>query len=239
MKELTNFYSQFFSETELSDWESTFEAKDSGQRLKTYPRLPRHPLPSPALPATLLSDALFGRYSALDLRHQVFSLSEVSTLLAAVGLRQTSGPTTDKRRTYPSAGARYPGETYIIALACESIPPGLYHYVINEHELEELWAQDLREPLLQATADRRTLSASLVFIFTLVYGRTAEKYGKRSLRYGLIEFGHMAQNIALAAHALGKGCYEIGGFIDSTVNAWLDIDGESETAALLIALGGK
>jgi SagB-type dehydrogenase family enzyme len=124
-------------------------------------------------------------------------------------------------------------------LNCEAVAPGLYHYALEDHELEELWVQDLREPLSEVTNDSRVVSASAVVVFSLVYGRICEKYGKRGLRYALLELGHMAQNISLTAAALHKGCYEIGGFVDNTVNKWLDVDGESESAALLVALGGQ
>lgn len=48
----------------------------------------------------------------------------------------------------------------------------------------------------------------------------------------------MAQNISMVAHAIQKGCYDMGGFTDSTVNTWLDIDSETESAALLMVIDG-
>jgi SagB-type dehydrogenase family enzyme len=235
-----NFFSRFLGETQISKWEADRSVYDSGQRLKTYPRLTRHHLPKPVLPCEFsLAEALSGRMSALELNCRRFTLSEISILLSAIGLRPEPLISKEKRRTYPSAGARYPGETYLIALNCEALPSGLYHYAIQEHELEELWIQDLKEAVVEATDDRRTASASAILLFSLIYGRVVEKYGKRGLRYGLIEFGHMAQNIYLTAYALQIGCYEIGGFLDSAVNTWLDIDTDSEAAVLLVALGGK
>jgi SagB-type dehydrogenase family enzyme len=232
------FYSSFFSETQISDWESNSIYKDSYQRLKNYPRLPRHHLPNPTFNYEFsLSDALLQRQSAQQLAPGRFTLSDVSTLLSSVGIREESVLPDDERRMYPSAGARYPGETYLIALNCEAITPGLYHYSPREHGLDELWVTNLREPLMVSTNDQRMLSASAVIIFSLIYGRVAEKYGKRGLRYGLIEIGHMAQNVSLMASLLNKACCEIGGFVDSMVNTWLDVDGDSETATLLMMLG--
>lgn len=239
-KEQSNFFAQFFSQTELVSWEGRVTVRDSGQRVKTYPRLPRHKLPPPAWQLNqMLGDALRGRQSAQELSPEKLTLFDVSAILAGVGLRHKSNESGISTRTYPSAGAKYPGETYIIILDCDALLPGLYHYAVDDHELDELWIQDLREPLLTATNDRRILSASVVVVFSLIYGRTSEKYGDRGLRYGLIELGHMAQNISLIAYAIDKGCYDMGGFIDPIINTWLDIDNESESAALLVVLGGK
>lgn len=235
-----DFFSSFVRKTEIREWGRIFSPNEHRPNFKTYPRFPRHHLPDPALPSQFcLPDAFLGRHSALELISEDFSALEVSTLLAAVGARPDLSYPASGRRMYPSAGAKYPVETYLIALRCTELPSGLYHYALREHELEELWMEDLHESLLSATDDQRVLSASLVFIFSIVYGRVAEKYGQRGLRYGLIEIGHMAQNISLTACALRKGCCEIGGFVDSAVNKWLDIDGESEAASLLMVLGGE
>jgi SagB-type dehydrogenase family enzyme len=239
-KEQLNFFAQFFNETDILEWEGESLTVDGGQQLKAYPRMPRYKLPEPTLPIdTSLSGALLGRYSAQQLSTEKFTLSDISTILAAIGTRPSSKIHGFNRRTYPSAGAKYPGETYIIVLNCDELIPGVYHYAMKEHELEGLWKEDLRESLVATTNDQRILAASIVLVFSVVYGRIAEKYGKRGLRYCLIELGHMAQNISLVANAIHKGCYDMGGFIDSKVNNWLDINNESETAALLMVLGGK
>ena len=234
------FFPRFFDSTEIEAWDKPFSSIDTGQRVKIYPRLPRHRLPEPDLQFhRSLNNVLLERTSAQEFRPEPFSLSLLSSFLASVGTRPNSPFQGDTRRTYPSAGARYPGETYLITLNCEAIAPGLYHYALEDHELEELWIRDLGEELREATNDSRVVSASAIIVFSLVYGRIFEKYGKRGLRYGLMELGHMAQNISLTAAALQKGCCEIGGFVDKTVNGWLDIDGDSESAALLVALGGQ
>lgn len=236
----TSFFSRFFGVTEIREWSENLPDFRSGQRLKTYPRLTKHQLPNPVLPyGCSLPEALLGRNSAQKFMPQEFTLAEVSIFLASVGARPEIIYPGITGRTYPSAGAKYPGETYLITLNCETLPLGLYHYSLHNHALEELWTQDLREQLVLATKDERVLSASIILIFSIVYGRIAEKYGERGLRYALIELGHMAQNISLTAFALGKGCYEMGGFIDSIINTWLDIDMESETAVLLMAIGGN
>ncbi len=223
----------------ISEFAVTESFVDSGQRYKTYPRLPKHPLLAPSLPQTQLIDALSGRNSASEFAAEEFTLLDISNLLSGVGIRPPVAHLSEQRRIYPSAGARYPAETYIVTLNCSGIAPGIYHYLLNSHELEELWVKDLRQTFMRATNDERIRSASVLLMFSLVHGRIAEKYGQRGLRYGLIEVGHMAQNISLVAYALQKECCEIGGFVDSALNGLLDIDGETESTILLMALGGK
>ena len=77
---------------------------------------------------------------------------------------------------------------------------------------------------------------SLALIFSAVWERSACKYGDFAYNLALLEAGHMAQNIALGATALGLGARPIGGFNDSVVHQILDIDGESEQAVYTILL---
>ena len=231
-----NFLTEVFRKTSLLEWGEGMAGNQVDQREKVYPRLVHHLLPDPEFPEeSSLKTSLQERCTALEFSSLTFSLREISTLLGAVGKRSGA----ENRRLYPSAGAKYPIETYLIVLDCEALPQGLYHYEIGMHRLAEIWKKDFREEIFAATNDSRVFESSIVLIFSSVHGRTEEKYGERGLRYSLIEIGHMAQNISLAAAMLKFGCCEIGGFIDSTVNAWLDVEEESEAAALLILLGGE
>lgn len=232
-------FESFVEKTEIRQWGPVAKDSLTRQRLKTYPRLPKVKLPKlPPIDAPL-GFALLHRQSAEDFCSERLSLSDLAQLLASVGFRSEPLDPVKGRRTYPSAGARYPGEVYLVALDCENVAPGLYHYSPREHELEDLMSADLREACKKITNDLRLERASALLALSLVMGRTSEKYGIRGIRYGLIEIGHMAQNLCLAACSLGVRCLEIGGFIDSEVNRLLDVDIESEAAVLLVALGGR
>ena len=59
--------------------------------------------------------------------------------------------------------------------------------------------------------------APVTFVITAEYGRITSKYGKRGIRYALIESGHLGQNIFLQAEAMGLACGIVGAFNDGRV----------------------
>ena len=71
-----------------------------------------------------------------------------------------------------------------------------------------------------------------------MFWRTRFKYGLRGYRFALLEAGHAAQNLLLAATALRVPALPLGGFFDARVEALLGIDGVDESVLYGIALGG-
>jgi SagB-type dehydrogenase family enzyme len=141
-------------------------------------------------------------------------------------------------RTAPSAGALYPVETYLVVHAVEGIDPGVYHYAVGSHELEQLRAGDFRAEVAQAALDQDIAYwASVVFIWTAVFGRSKWKYGQRAYRYVYLDAGHVAQNLALGAVALGLGSCQIAALYDEEVNALVNVDGAEESAVYMTAVG--
>ena len=59
----------------------------------------------------------------------------------------------------------------------------------------------------------------------------------RSERYILLEAGHAAQNVYLAAEGLGLAACAVGAFDDGALNALLGADGQHEAALYLMTLG--
>lgn len=211
-------------------WEKTLH--------KSYPRLPQILLPrqSGAIPNISLRSALRGRMSVRNFSPKPVDLVTLGrTLYHAAGVR--SGNHT---RQYPSAGARFPLETYALVLrAGDGLPAGLYHYSVVNNSLELLGDDKYAEKKrIQCLFAREWSLKAPIFLFvTAQFWRTQMKYGERGYRYILIEAGHLGQNIYLVAHALGLGCCAIGGYVDQQVNQFLDIDGVSEAAVYSFALG--
>jgi SagB-type dehydrogenase family enzyme len=141
-------------------------------------------------------------------------------------------------RAAPSAGALYPVETYMSSQNISDLEPGLYHYSPPEHALELLKEGDFRGRLAEAALDQDFIAgAGVVFCWTAVFARSAWKYAERAYRYVYLDAGHIAQNVALAAVALGLGSCQIAALYDDEVNALLGVDGVEESILYLTAVG--
>mgnify|MGYP001597827467 FL=1 len=206
---------------------------------KTYPRLDRINLGNAKMPASKLTELLRKRRSTRQFSGLPISKKELSYLLFSYsGLTRLGKTFDDSRRSYPSAGGRYPLEIYPVILNCEGIKNGLYHYNIKENSLEVLLEENLQKWLNRAFGKEEWLkNAAVLFFITGVLGRAHIKYSDRGYRYMLIEAGHLAQNICLLATELGLGTCSIGGFIDDKVNQLLDIEFQKEFSLYVIAVG--
>jgi SagB-type dehydrogenase family enzyme len=139
---------------------------------------------------------------------------------------------------YPSAGARYPIETYICVKDTPELVPGLYHYNVKENALEFLLKDKnlvaLKKCFVKDMLPKRTV---MVIILSAMFNRNYTKYTERSYRYSLIECGHIGQNICLLSEKLGIDCCAIGGFIDDKINDYLDVEPSTEAVLYVFALG--
>ena len=184
-----------------------------------------------------LWEAIYRRRSVRNFSDKSLKKNMLSQLLwASQGITMES--TGYKLRTTPSAGALYPVETYLIIHNVEDIDPGIYHYSVENHELEQIRQGDFREAITHASLDQdMTFTSNAVFIWTAIFNRSKWKYNQRAYRYVYLDAGHIAQNLALAAVALGLGTCQIGAFFDEEVNALLDVDGEEESVLYMTVVG--
>ena len=67
--------------------------------------------------------------------------------------------------------------------------------------------------------------------------RSRWKYGQRFARYVLLDAGHIAENVALAATGLGLGSCQIAAFYDEEAAALLGVDPEVEPVVYMTTLG--
>lgn len=141
-------------------------------------------------------------------------------------------------RVWPSAGARYPIEIYIMANKVESLRQYSYHYNVKRNLLEELFEIDNYAAIVEAITNQEWAkkSAALI-ILSSIFDRTRIKYGDRGYRYCLLEAGHIGQNVYLASNAMGVKCCAIGGFCEHAINNHLELDGLSESPIYILAIG--
>lgn len=200
-----------------------------------------HKLPDPVFYGKKTLEQLLGqRRSFREFSSGSLSQQEISTLLwASQGITYREGNFLSLR-TAPSAGALYPVETFLCINNVEGLERGLYHYVLEDHILAELIADDYRARITRAGMEQEVLErAAVVFIWTAVVRRSTFKYRQRGYRYIYLDAGHIGQNLSLAAEELGLGCCMIGAFYDDEVNQLLYLDGKEETVVYLGAVGKK
>ncbi len=206
-------------------------------RYKGYGRLDEIKLPKPLTNIkSSFSSILVKRKSIREFVTKPMALSDLSTLLYySAGINRTDRKNAI-RRFYPSAGARFPLEAYIVAQNIKNLPKGLYHYYIKNYSLEQLLALKDRKILSSFNQSFIEKSAAILII-TAVFNRNTAKYGDRGYRHILIEAGHLGQNVYLLSSALELGCCAIGGYIDDEINKLLDIDGINESVIYVLAIG--
>ncbi len=206
------------------------------ERYKAYPDANRIALPDPrGYEGLSLEDALEVRRSQREYTGEPLALEELSRLLhAAQGITESGWG----YRAAPSAGALYPIEVYAAAHNVTGLERGIYHYAVQQHELEMLREGDLRAAVRKAGLGQDLLAgAAVCFILSAMFQRTRWKYRERTYRYVLLETGHIGQNIYLAATSMGLGACAVGAFTDEQLNALLGLDGEEEAALHIVAVG--
>jgi SagB-type dehydrogenase family enzyme len=205
---------------------------------KRYPEARKISLPEPITEGgPPLWQLVEGRRSERQFQDTPLEPSALSQLLWA-----SQGITERRRnislRSAPSAGALYPVETYLAIHDVEGIDPGIYHYDVEKHRLEELRAGDFRADAARAALDQRMAArANVVFIWTAVFQRSKWKYEQRAYRYVYLDAGHIAQNVALAAVALGLGSCQIAALYDGEANDLLGLDGIEESTIYMTVVG--
>ena len=175
-----------------------------------------------------------------------FEAREIPLATLARLLHQTNGITGElvvksgrvPLRAAPSAGALYAGEVYVAAERVRGLAPGLYHFAVLERALVRL-----REgPTLSEVADTleepdRVRGAAFAVLHSNVFARYGERYGNRGYRYALIDTGHIAENLRLAAAAEGFGEVGCTRFEDERLDALLGADGRAEAVCFVSAVG--
>jgi SagB-type dehydrogenase family enzyme len=208
---------------------------------KSYPEAPRVKLPKPLERAGVdVLECIRSRRSRRRYSGKPLGLVEVSTLLyhtvGVTGRAWWGGP----KRVYPSAGALQPVEAYLASSRVEGLEPGLYHYNPGEHSLELLSKGDYGGELERIALDQEHVGkAPANIILTIVYRRTASKYGLRAYRYAHLDVGFAAQNIYLVAEALNLATVAVGAFYDRELCNLLKVDCEEEIPTLIFPVGWR
>ncbi len=199
---------------------------------KEYPRMPRMLLPAPQPTNTSLEGAISGRRSFFENQNGAsVTLQQVGTLLGlGVGISKKQ----DERRHYPSGGALFPIETYLIGNVAEK--NAVFHYHPKAHALEHLWDLPVTFSLREIITTPTTPIGETLIVFTAVFDRSSKKYGNLSYIHSLLEAGHMAQNLLLVCTALEIRNRPIAAFDDEKIQALLDIPASEELPVYAVTI---
>lgn len=225
--------------------ESTPQLQVSAVRgMKRHPQRPAVSLPLPRLPEVSLADAVRRRESARVFADAALSLGELATVLhTAYGVthstRLPGGRPGQPLRAVPSGGALYPLDLYVLAQRVEGLDGRVHHYDPWRHALECLPARAAYTAADLTAYPELLEPAGALVVITAMFWRTRFKYALRGYRFALLEAGHVGQNVALAAAALGIAALPVGGVYDRRLEDLLGIDGVNESVVYVFAVGRR
>ena len=207
---------------------------------KGYSRFSQVALP-PALStkSPSLQKALFDRRSERSFaKDEPLALAEVSQIILGLQINSNDGPYHyDVKRAYPSAGACYPLEAYILPVRVTGLKRYLHHYHVRTNSLEELWPFSARDFKACFREDSWCMDVGMVVVLTACHTRGYHRFRERAYQYCLLEAGQAAQNVQLLAAAEGLNSCSYGGFYDEPLMRLLDINPNEEIPLLTVFIG--
>jgi SagB-type dehydrogenase family enzyme len=207
----------------------------------------RRPISGTAVPLPPAPPSSLG--SLLDRRrsHRKYLKTEISIASLAALLRAGYGAgalfrSADGRqvcaRPVPSAGGYYPLKLFVVRTAVAGLSNGLHRYDPWQHELLTLRSGSVRGEADACLLAPQFLEGANVLLFlAAALDPMLAKYGPRGYRYLLLEAGHTAQNLCLAAIEQRLATLCVGGFFDHAVNSLLGLQEMADVPLYCIAIG--
>ena len=221
--------------TNFPEWRDriiAFEADPTTIKPRTYPGYPQWPLLRVgARPWPPLDRALMRRRSI-----STFSTEMPSKRVLSQLLRLAHGISADRGRgPVPSAGGMQALELYLVTFEQSWLPSGIYHFDRAGNYLSQISSSASPQEWVTRVPSLVPIGGgALLFVLVGDYGRLEAKYGARGLRFLLIEAGHLAQNLCLAASSLGLGTLPLGGFFEREIARQLILPASDEVLYLLL-----
>jgi SagB-type dehydrogenase family enzyme len=184
----------------------------------------------------LYKELLSKRSSGVGVKQDITLESLAYILRCGYGLQDRGNK--GSHRTVPSAGGRYPLEIY--AILFKDIPhcnSGIYHYDVRNHKLELVAnASFSKSEISSYFGDKWLTEANGVICMTGVFERTVDKYGSRGYRYVLLEAGHVAQNMILAATESKLKITPVGGVNEDLLENKMRLNAAFERLVYVLAI---
>ncbi|KGR74194.1 SagB/ThcOx family dehydrogenase [Ureibacillus sinduriensis] len=188
-------------------------------------------------------ETLLGRQTVRSFNDKPISLNDLSTMLyltyGAQSCKYEIGIDKIIFKTSPSGGCRHPIEVYPVILNVEGLEKGLYHYSVENHELEVIHKKDMTDKVVDMAAGQNFVKgASVLFFYTACIERSMWKYqSPRTYRVLMMDMGHLSQTCFLVANWLGLGTFFSGHLNDQYVEEELKIDSNKEIVMGVSGIG--
>lgn len=202
----------------------------------TVPLAPLRPFPLDSL-----GDILRRRRSPYRYDFSFISQDQLAQLLAgACGVtgELVLGNQRLDLRAYPSPGALYGVDVYVMATRVEGLVRHVYRYDSDQHALVTI-PDSKADPASFCLPDVRDVAegASVFIALALSLPRALQKYGDESYRILVAEAGCIAENIILVAHALGLSAGPFTGVFDKLVDKMIGLNSHDSSFALGVLVG--
>lgn len=147
------------------------------------------------------------------------------------------------KKTSPSGGALTPVECYPLITRVEGLDPGLYHYNMERHALEQLSSMDTGQA--EAMAEDFTAgqtyyaNAHVQFILTARFYRNFWKYGnhKKAYKVVMLDAAHLSQTLYLVCTDLNLGAFVTTAIHDASIEKELGLNTQKEGVVLISGCG--
>lgn len=130
------------------------------------------------------------------------------------------GPDRWALRNNPSSGNLHPTEVYVVNGVASILPPGVYHYVSYDHQLEQRYQ-----------ISHKALEHSLLIGLSSIHWREAWKYGERAFRYCQLDIGHALAALSYAAATLGWRIELLSAYSDADIASILGLQDQDKFIA--------
>jgi SagB-type dehydrogenase family enzyme len=147
------------------------------------------------------------------------------------------------KKTSPSGGSQHPVEVYPLVRAVEGLQPGLYHYGVENHELELVEShtrEEVAELILEVTAGQAHFAtAQVLFLMTARFARNFWKYAAHAKAYRvlLLDAAHLSQTLYLVCAELGLGAFVSAAINEHNIDRRLRLQPFTEGAILVSGCG--
>jgi SagB-type dehydrogenase family enzyme len=187
-------------------------------------------------------DSIASRRSRRTYSADPMTIEELAYLLwMTQGVTAYKEETGEVFRAAPSAGGRFPIDTYLSVHRVEGLKPGVYRYRSHNHELVLIReSPGISSEMVAACYGQETLGkAAVVFVWAAVPYRTEWKYSYLSHRMIAMEAGHICQNLYLASESIGAAACAMLSYQQPALDELIGVDGTDEFAIYMACVGKR